>query len=157
MATTAATIKQNYPLPVYNYRVTIGDQSLGFSEVSGLQIVYETITYRQSQTAEKIGPNVMHMPGRGTPAELTLKRGFIQVNQIEYLYNWMTTIQLNQTDKRDIQIDLCDEKGKAVVRWKVIDCFPVTLDAPTFEANGEDVAIESLTIMASDVQFEKVA
>ena len=157
MATTAAEIKQNYPLPIYNYRVTIGDQSLGFSEVSGLQIVYETITYMQSQTSEKVGPNMMFMPGKGTPAELTLKRGFIHANQITYLYDWLTTIQLNQTDMRDIQIDLCDEAGKAVVRWKVIDCFPVTLDAPTFEANGEDAAIESLTLMAADVKFEKVS
>ena len=156
MATDAATIKQNYPLPVYNYRVTIGDQSLGFSEVSGLQITHDPVTYMQSQTEERVGPNMMFMPGKPTPAELTLKRGFIQTNQIEYLYEWMNTIELNQTDKRDVLIDLCDEKGKALIRWKAIDAFPVTLEAPHFEANSEEAAIEALTLMASTVQFEKL-
>ena len=38
MATTPATILTEYPLPVYNYRVEIGGESIAFSEVSGMTI-----------------------------------------------------------------------------------------------------------------------
>ena len=64
-------------------------------------------------------------------------------------------IKLNQIDKRDITIDLCNEVGSAVVQWKVSNAFPTTLDVPTFQANGEDVAIESMTLMADGVTFKK--
>jgi len=42
MALTKDQIKTTYPLPVYNYRVEINGTTVGFSEVSGLSIAYET-------------------------------------------------------------------------------------------------------------------
>ena len=46
MALSPEEIKQRYPLPVYNFRVTIGEDLVSFSEVSGLVMEYETITYQ---------------------------------------------------------------------------------------------------------------
>ena len=42
MATTKDDIRKTYPLPVYNYKVEIDGQTVGFSEVSGLTTAYET-------------------------------------------------------------------------------------------------------------------
>jgi len=50
MALTNAQIKTDYPLPVYTYRVEIAGAAIGFSEVSGLSISYETTTYKESPT-----------------------------------------------------------------------------------------------------------
>ena len=37
---------QAYPLAAYNYRVTVAGTTMSFSEVSGLAVEYEKVTYR---------------------------------------------------------------------------------------------------------------
>ncbi|MDJ0676398.1 MAG: phage tail protein [Calothrix sp. MO_167.B42] len=148
MATTAEDIKNNYPIPVFYYRVTIGeDDSHAFSEVSGLSIEYETITYKDGMSYKD---GAKHMPGLGTPVNLTLQRGIVR--QDSYLLNWINSVQLNTVDKRDVRIDLLDESGEAVVSWTAIDAFPKKLDAPSFNATSNEVAVESLELMASDLK-----
>lgn len=46
MATTKADIAAEYPIPVYRFVVSFGEESIPFSEVSGLDIGVETITYK---------------------------------------------------------------------------------------------------------------
>ena len=148
MATTAEDIKNNYPIPVFYYRVTIGeDDSHAFSEVSGLSIEYETITYKDGMSYRD---GAKHMPGLGTPVNLTLQRGIVR--QGSYLLDWINSVQLNTVEKRDVRIDLLDESGEAVVSWTAIDAFPKKLDAPSFNATSNEVAVESLELMASDLK-----
>ena len=45
MAVSTDTIKNTYPLPVYNYRVEIAGEAIAFSQVSGLSLGFETSTY----------------------------------------------------------------------------------------------------------------
>ena len=150
MATTAQDIKKSYPIPVFYYRVTIdGDGSHAFSEVSGLSIEYETITYKDGMSYRD---GAKHMPGLGTPVNLTLQKGIVRNDS--YLLNWISTVRLNTVTKRDVRIDLLDESGAAVVSWTVIDAFPIKLDAPSFNASSNEVAIESLELMASDLKIE---
>lgn len=156
MPTTKADIKNNYPLPVYNYRVEIGDLAVSFSEVSGLNIEYQTTTYKESPVESGApGPRVMHMPAQGTPANLTLKKGLVSGTSVPVLYAWIASTQTNQIDKKDIFIRLCDESGAPLVTWSVIDAFPTKLDAPTFGADSNDVAVESMELMASSVSIEE--
>ena len=56
--------------------------------------------------------------------------------------------------KRDILIDLCDEKGDAVISWKVQDALPTKLDVPTFDANSNDVAIETMEFIAHGLRVD---
>ena len=152
MATSKADIKATYPLPVYNYKVDIGKDTIAFSEVSGLNIAYETTTYKESSTESgKAGPRVFHMPAQATTTTLTLKKGLVPTKSQPALYDWISSIRINQVEKKDIVITLCDETGKAVVSWTVTNAFPTKLDAPTFDANSNDVAIESMELMADDV------
>jgi hypothetical protein len=51
MALTTDDIRTDYPLPLYNYRVEIGSDAVAFSEVSGLNIAFETITFKESPVA----------------------------------------------------------------------------------------------------------
>lgn len=159
MALKSTDIAKSYPLPVYNYRVDIiGDttESIAFSEVSGLSVGFETYTYKESKTTEPgAGPNVMHMPSQATQVTLTLKKGYVKANSIKKLYGWIKDTAINQIDKKDIAIKLCDEKGEAIVIWKAIDAFPTKLDAPTFDANSNDAAIESMELIASRVIMEE--
>ncbi|WPV01743.1 phage tail protein [Mucilaginibacter sp. cycad4] len=156
MALSQDQIKTDYPLPVYNYRVDIGADTIAFSEVSGLELSFETITYKESQVGSGIaGPNVMLMPGTRKPLNITLKKGYVKGKSMQALYHWVNATQLNRTEKKDVTVHLCDEKGESVVRWKVINAFPVKLSAPSFNANSNEVAIESMELMASSLEMSE--
>lgn len=156
MAVSKETIKTEYPIPVYNYRVEIGGEAVAFSEVSGLTVGFETTTYKESPTASGApGPRVMHMPAQATQPTITLKKGIVRTVSISHLYGWLRTVQINQVEKKDIFVRLCNEKGEAVISWKVANAFPVKLDAPTFDAKSNDAAIQTLELKADFVTLEE--
>lgn len=156
MALTKDTIKAEYPIPVYNYRVEIDGEAVAFSEVSGLSISYETTTYKESPVESGApGPRVMHMPAQQGDINITLKKGLVIGKSVKALYDWLATVQINQIQKKDIFVRLCDETGAAVVSWKVNNAFPTKLDAPTFDANANDVAIESMELRADTITMEE--
>ena len=145
--TTAATIKSAYPLPVYNYRVRIGDANTAFSEVSGLNLQYEPITYRHGLSWKE---GTEHMPGMKQPLRITLKKGLTQRGNA--LSEWIGSIRQNKVEKRDLTVELCDEAGTPVVTWQVLRAIPLKLNAPGFNAASNNVAIEELELMAGDLQ-----
>jgi phage tail-like protein len=157
MATSKEDIKTNYPLPVYNYLVQIGTETVAFSEVSGLSIGYETTTYKESPGAsdeKPVGPRVMNMPAQATATDITLKKGLVPAKSKPVLFDWIAKIQNNQVEKKDILVSLRDEAGTAVITWEVSNAFPTKLDAPTFDANSNDVAIESMELRADSISIK---
>lgn len=149
MATSIEDIRNQYPIPVFYYQVSIGgEDTIAFSEVSGLAIEYETITYKDGLSWRY---GAKHMPGMGTPVNLTLQKGIVKADS--YLFDWISTIKLNTVEKRDITISLLNENHEPTVSWEVTDAFPTKLDVPTFSATSNEVAIESLDLMASDLKI----
>ena len=145
MATTAAEISNTYPIPVYRFAVSFGGEDIAFSEVSGLEISRETITYKD-------GLGRKYMPGQPGDITLTLKKGMVRARS--EFYAWITSISLNQVDKKDITVSLTDEKGEEpVVTWTVVNAFPTKLSAPSFDASSNEVAIESLELAADDLKM----
>lgn len=156
MALSKSEIITAYPLPSYNYRVEIAGAAVGFAEVSGLSIQRETTTYKESPTGGSApGPVVMQMPAQRSPPTITLKKGLVKKTSVATLYAWISSIQVNQVEKKDIYVRLCDEKGTAVISWKVQNAFPTRLDAPTFTATSNDAAIESMVLMADSILVEE--
>ncbi|PCK09213.1 MAG: phage tail protein [Alteromonadaceae bacterium] len=152
MALAKEDLKAAYPLPVYNYRVEIGSEAVAFSEVSGLSISVETTTYKESPTSSGVpGPRLMVMPGQLAQPTISLKKGLVPAISIPILYGWINSIQLNQVEKKDIKISLCNEAGDPVVTWIAINAFPTKLDAPSFDANSNDAAIESMDLICDRV------
>jgi phage tail-like protein len=156
MAITKDDIRRSYPLPVYNYKVEIDGQTIGFSEVSGLSIRYETVKYTESATGSggPPGPRRMHMPGPENPSTVTLKKGVVPTVSVATFFNWINSIQTHLVDKKDIFVRLCDEEGNTVLSWRMINAFPTKLDGPSFSASSNDVAIESMEVMADRVRIE---
>jgi phage tail-like protein len=156
MALTKAEIKTAYPLPAYNYRVEIAGEAVGFSEVTGLSIKRETSTYKESPTGGgSPGPIAMRMPAQVANPTITLKKGVVRKTSVAALYSWINSTQINQIDKKDVFVRLCDEKGEAVISWKVLNAFPTKLDAPSFTATSNDAAIETMELMADSIQIEE--
>ena len=144
------TENNDYPLPVYNYRVTInkdGDSvSFAVTEVSGLSMEYEPVTYKHGLSFV-MGNKII--PGMRQPTKITMKRGIIQDR--DYLHKWIDKTYSDPfytEGKRDILIDLCDAEGTAVIRWKVQKAMPIKLDAPDFDVTSNEVAFESMEFIA---------
>jgi len=155
MALTKAEIKSNYPLPVYNYKVDVAGETIGFSEVSGLNRSYEKITYKESKTEGGAGPNIMRMPGQIADVNITMKKGYVKAKNIEKLYSWINGTALNQIEKRDITVSLCDEAGEPVVTWTALNAFPIKLEAPSFNATTNEAAIESMELVVDFVSMSE--
>lgn len=156
MALSKEQIKTDYPLLTYNYRVDIENTSISFSEVSGLDLSFDPITYKESHSVSgKTGPNIMYMPGQIQPVNISMSKGLVKGVSMKIFYDWINSTQINQIDKKDIIVHLLDETGTTVVSWKVVDAFPTKLTAPKFDANSNDVAIESMDLMASRVLMEE--
>jgi phage tail-like protein len=156
MALSKSEIKTAYPLPSYNYRVEIAGVAVGCSEVTGLSIKRETSTYKESPTGGGApGPVVTTMPAQRAIPTITIKKGVVRKTSVATLFNWINSTQINQIDKKDIYIRLCDEKGDAVISWKVVNAFPTKLDAPSFTATSNDAAIETMELMADAILIEE--
>lgn len=157
MADNKDHIKEKYPLPAYNYRVTILSNSdstvMSFAEVSGLSVEYEPVTYWHGFSFA-MGQTII--PGKRQPIRLTMKRGVVQGQ--DGLQNWIDKIYSNpfygDAKQRDVLIDLCDEAGLPVIRWKVQGVLPIKMEAPTFDANSNEVAIESMEFVARSLQVD---
>jgi phage tail-like protein len=156
MAVDKSVIKSTYPLPSYNYRVTVlkDGESLviGFSEVSGLRVEYDPVSYSHGLSF-KLGGRII--PGKRQGIRITLKRGIVKGD--DFLQSWISSVYSDPffaTAKRDILIDLCDEVGTAVVRWTVTGALPVKLEASNFAADGNDVAIETLELVAHRLKVD---
>lgn len=144
MATGSKILGGDYPLAVYNYRVTVGNsETMSFSEVSGLEIEHEYVHYRHG-FSWAMGDHLIRAQRK--PVNVTLRRGVSP--QRKYLYDWMKS-----GEKKDVKIELCDENGSAIVSWDVSRALPFKLDAPTFNANSSEIAIESLNLIAHDLKL----
>lgn len=140
-------------LPVYNYRVSLlnsdGPTPISFSEVSGLSIEYEPVTYKHGMSFA-MGARII--PGMRQPIRVTFKRGITRSRAT--LKNWFTmanAVPVARRSKFDIEVALCDPNGNVVVRWLVMNALPVRLDAPEFNAAENAIAIETLEVIAGGV------
>jgi phage tail-like protein len=146
MAISASDMANQYPLPAFRFNVNFGGESIPFSEVSGLDIERDTITYTDNRGS-------IHMPGGKKPINLTLKRGMIKGKKEFYV--WISSVHGTTIDKKDISISLMDEKGEnPLITWTVYNAFPKKLSGPSFNASSNEVALESLELMADDLKVE---
>jgi phage tail-like protein len=130
-----------YPLPKFHFRVEWGGSTIGFSEVSGLNIENKLIEYRDGASLEF---SKIKMPGMREFSNITLKRGVFKGNN--EFHGWLNTIALNQVERRDITISLLDENHEPTVVWKIKNAFPVKIQSTDLKADGSEVAIEQLDI-----------
>jgi phage tail-like protein len=136
--------KANYPLPVYNFRVTVAGTSMSFTEISGLAIELDTVSYRHGLSFwEGEAIKSYRFPKFVT---VTLKKG--TVPGIAFLHDW-----IRERAARNMAVSLCDEKGDPVISWNVARALPVKLEAPSFNAASNEVSIDSLEVLAGGISI----
>lgn len=144
-----ATIKSSYPLPAYNFRVRVGTETVRFSQVSGLALQYDTAKYRHGLSWWEGEEDIL---GLRQEVTFSLQRGIVPRDSrlLEWIYQLPEWGVLHE----DIIIDLCDEEGVPVVSWTAVNAYPTKLQAPAFDANSNDVAIETLEMKAHNLRIE---
>lgn len=149
MAHDKAYQRSSYPLPAYNFRVTIGETTLGFAEVSGLEVRRASVTYLHGLSFLE-GESIVTFP-RKSFIPMEMKRGLVLGASPLFLQEWLV-----EKDLRCLTVDLCDEKGDPALSWRVPQAVPVKLAAPTLDASGQNVAIEELELRVRGVQLKKI-
>lgn len=130
-----------YPLAVFHFRVDWGDTSISFTEVSGLTQELQAIEYRTGDLPEY---SSIKMPGMRKYNNVTLKRGMTKGDN--KFFTWLNSVKLNEIERRDITINLLNEKHEPVVIWKLQNAFPVKIEGPGLKATGNEVAVESMEL-----------
>ncbi|KMW71400.1 phage tail protein [Photorhabdus luminescens subsp. luminescens] len=147
MAITPEQIAVDYPIPTYRFVVSIGDEQIPFTSVSGLDISHDVIEYKDG-----IG-NYYKMPGQRQSINITLRKGIFSGDT--KLFDWINSIQLNQVEKKDISISLTNETGTEILMsWSVANAFPTSLTSPSFDAASNEIAIQEITLTADRVTIQ---
>jgi phage tail-like protein len=144
----------DYPLPVFHFKVSWGQEEIAFSEVSGLNIENQAIEYRHGNS-KSYSP--LKMPGIPKYANITLKRGILAKDN--KFYQWINEIALNKVgadnEKRcDLIISLLNESHEEVMTWKAVNTFPVKVEGPSLKSTGNEVAIESIELAHEGLSIE---
>lgn len=129
------------PLTSFHFSVEWGGKRISFSEVSGLDIEVQTISYREGADKEY---TIRKMPGLVKHSNITLKRGIMQGDN--EFFEWLNTIKMNKVERRDLIISLLNEEHEPVVVWKAKNAFPVKIEGPELKAEANEVAIETMEI-----------
>jgi phage tail-like protein len=129
------------PYRVYNFRVEIdGITRAGFRECSGLDTSQDAIDYREGTdplTTRKL-------PGLVKFSQISLKWGITDDTE---LWAWRQTAADGKVQRKNGSIILVDDAGQEKMRWNFREGWPTKWTGPTFNATGNEVAIETLEIV----------
>ena len=128
------------PYRVYNFRVEIdGIDRGGFRECSGLDLAQDPIEYREgtdSLTSRKL-------PGMVKYSNISLKWGISDDTQ---LWEWLGKSSEGKVERKNGSIILMDDAGEEKMRWNFREGWPTKWTGASFNATGNEVAIETLEI-----------
>ncbi|PQQ24649.1 phage tail protein [Photorhabdus hindustanensis] len=147
MAINPEQIAVEYPIPTYRFVVSVGDEQIPFNNVSGLDVHYDVIEYKDG-----IG-NYYKMPGQRQSINITLRKGVFAGDT--KLFDWINSIQLNQVEKKDIAISLTNEAGTEILMtWNVANAFPTSFTSPSFDATSNEIAVQEIALTADRVTIQ---
>ena len=129
------------PYKAYNFLVEIdGITRAGFRECSGLDSAQEPIEYREGN--EKY-LTVRKLTGLVKYSNISLKYG---ITDDQDLWDWCTHAVEGEVERRNGSIVLLDDLGEEKRRWNFREAWPTKWTGASFNATGNEVAIETLEI-----------
>ena len=128
--------------PYKNFRFLVeldGIVQAGFSDCNGLGSNIEVVEYREGGDT----PTVRKLPGKISYTDITLKWGITDSRE---LYDWHHTAINGTIQRKNGSVILQDDLGNEKIRWNFFNAWPSKYAAPEFNAKGNDVAIDTLTV-----------
>lgn len=142
------TQSTDYQPVSFRYSVTLDGAEARFAEVSGLTLDYEIIKYRDGLNKQ---PGELKRPGRPKVSDITLKKGVFAPNN--KFYDWIMEDH-NKLKRKDIAVNLLDEEGKVKMVWTLLKAWPIKIEGHSFSGDGNEVAIESITLAYEEMKVE---
>jgi phage tail-like protein len=139
------------PDPLRNFRFHVeidGITDAGFTEASGFDSTSDVIEYREG----KDPAHVRKLPGLTKAGDITLKWG---LSGDVRLFDWRQEIIEGKVQPKTVYIIAMDETGAEKARWQCFNAWPSKMDPPDFNAKGNDVAINALTLTCEEVKRVK--
>ena len=145
LISTDPIVSQNFFLEIDGNVVSI------LSSVSGLDIEMEVVTMEQAGANGKV--QVVKTLGKANKApDLSLTRMAPPDMTQDKLWGWFMDIRNKglasdrSNNRKNGSIVLLDRQGQEKVRWNFVNAWPSKYDAPDFNAEGNDVAIETMEL-----------
>lgn len=113
-----------------------------FQEAGGIDATIDMIEYREG--GDMLGTR--KFSGQTKHSNLSLKRGYTADDQLWSWFESFMSGQASDADRRHISIIQLDMAGQEVLRWNLFRAFPVKYTGASFNAKGNDLAIETLEI-----------
>jgi phage tail-like protein len=144
-----ATGDRRDPYRSFNFQLVIDGVPLGaFTECSGLTAEGDPVEYREGTD---VAPNVRKLVGLRKYTNIMLKRGYTQDKS---LWQWYVNIANGVPDRRNVTIVLLNEERQPVLRWHAEAAWVNKIEAPSFKASGNEVAMESVELIHEGLTLE---
>jgi len=141
-----SVINSEYPITAFRYKATIGGDEVNFSEISGLDLEYESTEYKEA-TSE--GIKTIQVVGQRNTPTVTLKRGLFE-KSLE-LYDWFNSMHTDDFTKKDVIISLLNNTNEAIMTWTLANAFPTKFEGPSLDATSNDISFQSIEIKADSM------
>jgi phage tail-like protein len=144
-----ATGVRTDPYRGFNFRLEVDGLTVAsFSEVSGLVAEGDPVPYREGD--EKVNWS-RQLVGLRKYNNITFKRGYTQNKE---LWVWARNIANGLADRRNGTVVLMDEARNDVMRWSFRNAWVNKIEAPHFNAAGNEVVMESIEICHEGIELE---
>lgn len=137
----------NDAIGAFRFKVEIGALLVaGFSEVTGIQSEVEVMEYPEGglNTYKHVLPKQTKYP------RIVFKRG---ITQSSALWDWYNDVVNGTVVRMSGSIILNNNGGKELCRWNFFDAYPVKWSGPDLNANGGNVAVESMEIVHNGLKM----
>jgi phage tail-like protein len=145
--------KMRQAFPAFHFYVEIdGVTQAIFRECSIPGSENQVIEYREGG---KKGENIVRkQPGPLKWGDVTLKRGL--TDNVE-LWKWRKEVEDGKIDsaRKNMSIVLYDQANTEVARWNIKDAWPSKIDGGNVNATGNEIVVESVTIVNEGVERTK--
>ncbi len=139
-----ATASRTDPLVGYHFYVEIdGITQAQFKECSGLDSTSEIIEYKEAGKNGVV--TIRKQPGNLKWSDIILKRGITDVLE---LWDWRKLIEQGKVSeaRKNGSIVLYNQTNQEIARWNFVEGWPSKISGPQMKADGNEIAIEELTI-----------
>jgi phage tail-like protein len=144
-----ATGDRRDPFRSFNFAVEIdGLARAGFRECSGLDASQDPIEYREGTE----GLTTRKLPGLNKYSNITLKWGMTDDTE---LWDWRKKAMTGKVERKNGSIVLLDDTGAEKMRWNFREAWPTKWTGPSFNATGNEVAIETLEIAHEGLELQE--
>jgi len=141
-----ATGERKDPFRGFNFKVEVdGITRAGFREASGLDSSQDPVEYREG--VDKL--TARKLPGLNKYSNISLKWG---VTDDKELWDWRKKSMDGTVERKNGSIVLCNDAGEEKVRWNFLEGWPTKWTGPSFNATGNEVAIETLEIAHEGIE-----